>query len=106
MMLGPGEAEGAYAAADKALQTAAKASKCWIKAKDFAKDLRGKALDYFRRAGRNVETGQHGDVYKKAGNYLIQYANENKNTLLPEIVNDLKTEGNRLIEYGNSISHK
>jgi hypothetical protein len=60
----------------------------------------------FRRTARTAEQGTHGDAYKKAGNYLIQYANENVNVLLPEIVEDLKREGNRLIEYGNSISHK
>ena len=43
----------------------------WTVRTDFANDLKGHALEYFRGNVRNIEIGLHEDIYAKPGNYLI-----------------------------------
>jgi hypothetical protein len=53
--------------------------------------------------GTGARSGQHGVPFKKAGNQLIQEAND----IAPGPVRDaLKTVGQQLIKKGNSISHR
>ena len=76
----------------------------YVSPKEWARDQAKKALDYFKNKAQNCEQGQHGDPYKKAGNYLRQKANEKG--LLPEVKQALQKLGKQLIDYGKGVSHK
>lgn len=79
----------------------------WLSPKQYVSEIKGELYDAVKATLRNVEQGQHGVIDKRVGNQLIQKANElEKQEVLPEIVEQLRTEGQRLINKGGSISHK
>lgn len=90
------------------VHNASQAPRQMILEENYVSDAKKQALDYFKEAAQNSEMGQHGEVYKKAGNWLIQHANDLERIVDgdPKIVQGLRREGQRLIDYGKGISHK
>jgi len=79
----------------------------FIDAAKYAQDAKSQALQYFKNIAQNAEQGQHGTPYAQAGNWLIQQANIlEKQEALPEIVSDLRAQGQRLLNYARGVSHK
>ncbi len=88
-------------------QAAEKTGVKWLSPKEYVSEIKGELYVKAKATLRNVEQGQHGVIDKRVGNQLIQKASElEKQEALEEITELMRTEGQRLINKGGSISYK